>query len=102
MLLFSLFFVFDGLTDLFADLFVAIVNNLYQELSTFIDGCSMKHNDFQNVQNDGLVIKCKIDFERVHFGDIFFDESENFLLPSRSHDEVVNKDFKFVIDDEFF
>lgn len=57
--LFLLFYfsLLDGFTDLVGYFLVTVIDDLDEQISTLIYGCSMKHNHLQDVENHGLVVE---------------------------------------------
>ena len=61
LLLSLLFSVFHTLSDLFGNLFVAVVDDLDKKISTLIDSCSVKHKNFKYVTYNTFVVNCEVD-----------------------------------------
>lgn len=58
--------IFHGEAHLFGYLFVAIVYDLDEKVATFIDGCTVEHEDFEDIADDALVVDGQVHFHGVH------------------------------------
>lgn len=53
----------NAFCDLPGDFSVAVVDDLDEELSALIDGCSVEHENFEDVADDSFVIDGEVDFQ---------------------------------------